>query len=296
MAIAGLVIGRLDRAARALLQGGPTVDFAKPRGEPALVPADSVSWRIFKNPLALLIGGIAAVILELAEPRVRAGVWDHSSFRSDPRRRLQRTGLAAMVTVYGAHSTAEAMIAGVVRRHDTIQGTTAEGAPYHANEQALLDWVQATASFGFAEAYHLFVRPLSGEERDRLCREALPAAALYGARGMPETAAGVARMFAQWQPVLEPSPVIGEFLAIMRRTPVLPGPLSMLQGLIVRAAVSTVPEQLRRHLELDGQGLRPGEAALLRLAGRLAERLPLPSSPPVQACLRLGLPDDYLFR
>lgn len=52
--------------------------------------------------MALLVGGIAAVILELAEPRVHTGVWEHSLFRSDPVRRLQRTGLAAMATVYGA--------------------------------------------------------------------------------------------------------------------------------------------------------------------------------------------------
>ena len=49
----------------------PTVDFLQPAGEPALITPDSVSWRIFKNPVALYIGGIAAVPLELAESRVR---------------------------------------------------------------------------------------------------------------------------------------------------------------------------------------------------------------------------------
>ena len=56
---------RIDAAARELLQpkGGPSVDFTQPRGEEALVGPDSVSWRIFKNPVALFIGGVAAVIL-----------------------------------------------------------------------------------------------------------------------------------------------------------------------------------------------------------------------------------------
>ncbi len=40
--------------------------------------------------------------MELAEPRVRNGVWERTTFRADPIRRLRRTGLAAMVTVYGA--------------------------------------------------------------------------------------------------------------------------------------------------------------------------------------------------
>ena len=46
----------------------PTVDFLQPAGEPALITPDSVSWRIFKSPIALYIGGIAAVLLELASP------------------------------------------------------------------------------------------------------------------------------------------------------------------------------------------------------------------------------------
>ena len=92
---------RVEAEAGAFLrpEGLPEIDFAEPAGEPALVPADSVSWQVFKNPVSLFIGGVAAVILELAEPRVRAGVWDHTSFRTDPVPRLQRTGLAAMVTV-----------------------------------------------------------------------------------------------------------------------------------------------------------------------------------------------------
>ena len=98
-------------AANLLSVPGLEVDFAKPDGAPALVPAESISWRLFRNPVSLYIGGVAAVLLELAEPRVRAGVWDHTSFRTDPVTRMKRTGLAAMVTVYAARGTAEAMIA-----------------------------------------------------------------------------------------------------------------------------------------------------------------------------------------
>src|SRR5271163_4033452 len=99
-------------------------DFAQPLREEALVPTDSVSWRIFKNPIALFVGGLAAVILELAEPAVRTGVWEHSSFRKNPVGRLQRTGSAAMVTIYGARSIALPMIAGVVRMHAKVAGET----------------------------------------------------------------------------------------------------------------------------------------------------------------------------
>jgi uncharacterized protein (DUF2236 family) len=133
----------LEIAARLLLHAGDqaSIDFLRPAGEAALAPADSVSWRVFKNPLALFVGGVTAVIMELAEPRVRAGVWEHTTFRSDPLRRLRRTGLAAMVTVYGAHSVAEPMIARVRRVHDMVAGTTLAGEPYRANDPELLNWV-----------------------------------------------------------------------------------------------------------------------------------------------------------
>ena len=130
-----------------------------------------LSWRIFKNPVSLFIGGVSAVILELAEPRVRSGVWDHTSFRTDPLTRLRRTGAAAMITVYGARSQAEAMIAGVRRRHGHVTGVTPAGVAYEANDPVLLDWVQATAAFGFIEAYKRFARALSAARREpRLCR------------------------------------------------------------------------------------------------------------------------------
>src|SRR6516165_6428372 len=89
----------LEAAARVLFDLGDqsSADFLRPPGEAALVSPESVSWRVFKNPLSLFIGGVAAVIMELAEPRVRTGVWEHTTFRIDPIRRLRRTGLAAMV-------------------------------------------------------------------------------------------------------------------------------------------------------------------------------------------------------
>jgi uncharacterized protein (DUF2236 family) len=119
--LTALMHDRLDRAALDLLgNAAHSVDFARPHGEPALVAADSVSWRIFKNQVTMFIGGVAAVLLEFAEPKVRDGVWQHSTFRQDAMKRLQRTGLAAMATVYGARSQAEAMIAGVVRRHGRV--------------------------------------------------------------------------------------------------------------------------------------------------------------------------------
>lgn len=297
--MATLVLPLLDALARDLIRskGAPEVDFTLPKGEAALVPADSVSWRVFKNPVALFVGGVAAVILELAEPAVRTGVWEHSSFRTDPVRRLQRTGLAAMVTIYGAESVARAMITGVVRMHDKVRGTTPAGEAYRANDVGLLTWVQATAGWGFAEAYHRYARPLDRSELDRLYAEGAPAARLYGAIDAPASEAELQALFASMHDRLEPSPIVFEFLAIMRTAPIFPAVLRPVQRLLIRAAIEMVPGWIRERLGLDpSAGLRPWQRPVVRAMGALADKVMLRSSPAVQSCLRLGLPADYLYR
>lgn len=278
------------------IPGGPRVDFAVPAGEPALAAPDSVSWRVFKNPVALFVGGVTAVILELAEPRVRTGVWEHSSFRADPLTRLKRTGLAAMVTVYGARSVAEDMIAGVGRQHARVAGTTPGGTAYRADEVDLLDWVQATASFGFLEAYRSLVEPLSDADRDRFYAEAAPAARLYGALGAPTSQAEWEAQLAAMLPRLERSEIVLEFLALMRGVKAA-GPLSRLQHPLIRAAVGLVPAEVRGVLGLGRDWLpRPMELPVIRAAARIADRAPIPGAPPYEACVRMGLPGAWLYR
>ena len=289
---------RLDAAACALLnpRNGRSIDFSRPLGEAALYPPDSLSWRIFKNPVALLIGGIAAVILELAEPAVRSGVWDHSSFRRDPMGRLQRTGLAAMVTVYGARSIAEPMIARIVRMHAKVAGKTPAGVPYSAGDAQLLAWVQATAAFGFAEAYSCYVDPLTGDEFDTVYREGAPVSQLYGALGTPQSDAQRAALFDSMRGRLEPSGVIFQFLEIMRETPTFPRPLLWMQRMLVRAAVEIIPGSIRECLGLtEYYGLRPRERWIVKLAGGMSDRIVLAESPAAQSCLRLGLPVTHLY-
>lgn len=277
--------------------GGRGFDFTRPHGEPALLAPESVHWRVFKNPVSLYIGGVAAVILELAEPRVRTGVWEHSSFRAEPVRRMQRTGLMAMISIYGPRTAAETMIAGVAAMHDKVRGVTPSGEPYAANDNDLLVWVQATTGYGFGGAYSRYVRRLSGEEIDRLYAESDPAARLYGAVGSPRSRAELEDLFQAMKDRLEPSPILAEFLQIMRSAPAMPLALRPLQAMFVRAAIDMTPAWARERLALTADlGLRPGEEALIRQLGAAADRIPLSSSPAAQACARLGLPWDWLYR
>ena len=285
----------LEVATRALFDlGDHTADFLQPAGEAALVSPDSVSWRVFKNPLSLFVGAVAGVIMELAEPRVRTGIWEHTTFRIDPIRRLRRTGHAAMVTIYGARSMAEAMITRVRRMHDRVAGSTPAGKVYRANDPELLNWVQSTAAYGFLQAYHEYVRPLSDVERDRYYAEGTLAASLYGASA-PTSEAAIEMRFEAMDNQLERSDILFEFLAIMRSAPILPLPLRPAQPFLIRAAINLTPHWMRTIVGLTDHGLNVWEAGVVRQIGAFTDRLVLESNPAVQACRRMRLSANYLY-
>lgn len=287
---------RLETLMRAQLDDGSghSVDFTQPTGEPALVPADSISWRVFGNPITLVIGGITAVLLELAEPKVRSGVWDHTSFRTDPIRRMRRTGLAAMITVYGGRSQATRMISGVRRMHERVRGMTPAGIPYEANDPDLLRWVHATAAFGFLEAYDHYVMPLNAAERDQYYEEGAPISCLYGAEDAPISEAELETLFAGMLPRLEPSDILSEFLGIMESLPLLPKPLRSMNKIIVAAAVDLLPPEVRTKLGLtEKYSISPTSTRMLRFIARKSDKLELDSSPLSQARIRVSGEGQY---
>ncbi len=272
---------------------GRQIDFRKPLLEPALLPPQSITWQVFKNPVTMAIGGIAAVLLELAEPRVRSGVWDHSTFEKKPFLRIIRTGFAAYICVYAPKDTALSIIADVTRMHGHVKGTTPSGVAYHANDPALLSWVHVTASYGFLNSYCTYVRPLSQEAQDRLYQESQSVGVYFGATDLPSNVAEQKAMFAETLPLMEQSDIVFDFLKIVRKALPLPPPF---RGMIVRAAVSLLPIEVQEKLAIQHLGLKKYDAAVLRKLAWLAERLPIPFSPPVQASQRMGLSWRYLFK
>ena len=276
---------------------GTAIDFAAPVGEPALLAPDSVQWRIYKNPIALGIGGIAAVLLEFAEPRIRSGVWDHSTYKADPIGRSRRTGLVAMLACYGPASSAKAVIGQVNRMHGKVKGETPGGTGYRALDPVLLDWVAATASYGFLMAYDRFVHPLSDADKDRFMADGDAIGREFGARHTPPTLDAFMAMMGELEPHFEAHPIIFEFLDIIQSGKAAPGVPRFLHRAIARASVSLLPDQIRRKLELGPRyNLTRLDRNALRLAGRLADRHVDRAAPHCQASVRLGLPHDFLFK
>lgn len=276
---------------------GTAIDFAAPVGEPALLSPDSVQWRVYKNPIALGIGGVAAVLLEFAEPRIRSGVWDHSTYKVDPIGRSRRTGLVAMLACYGSASSAKAVIGQVNRLHGKVKGETPAGDKYRALDPILLDWVAATASYGFLMAYDRFVHPLSDADKDRFMRDSDAIGREFGARHTPPTVDAFMAMMGELEPRFEPHPIIFEFLDIIQSGRAAPGVPRFLHRAIARASVSLLPSHIRSRLDLGPRfDLTRFDRYTLRLAGRLADRKIDRDAPHCKASVRLGLPHDFLFK
>lgn len=276
---------------------GTAIDFAAPVGEPALLTPDSVQWRVYKNPIALGIGGIAAVLLEFAEPRIRSGVWDHSTYKVDPIGRSRRTGLVAMLACYGPASSAKAVIGQVNRLHGKVKGETPAGDAYRALDPVLLDWVAATASYGFLMAYDRFVHRLSDADKDRFMRDGDAIGREFGARHTPPTVDAFMAMMDELEPRFEPHPIILEFLDIIQSGRAAPGVPRFLHRAIARASVSLLPGHIRARLDLGSTfDLTRFDRYALRLAGRLADRHVDRNAPHCKASVRLGLPHDFLFK
>jgi uncharacterized protein (DUF2236 family) len=146
-----------------------------------------------------------------------------------------------------------------------------EGPPrrraFCASDPELLEWVHATACFGFVEAYHAYVRPLTLVERDRFFSE--------GVRRQSSTAparTGIAvstrSLFARVSGQLQPSDIVLEFLRIMRRVPALCAPLQSLQGVLAKAAIELIAAGLPDRI---GLGKAWSLAPRQRIAGDATE-------------------------
>jgi uncharacterized protein (DUF2236 family) len=275
----------------------PKFDYRQPAGSPAYLHPGSVAWRVYKNPIALGIGGVAAVLLEFADPRIRSGVWDHSIYKIDPIGRSERTGYAAMIGVYGPADAARRVIEGVNRMHTKVRGETPGGIAYSAQDPELLDWVSATAGFGFLTAYDRFVASIPPADQERFFREGASIAELYGVQNKIKSRADFFAMMDHLAPRFEPHPINREFLDIIQSGRAAPNIPKFLHRALARGAVSILPPLVRERLALGREfDLTLRDRLSIRFMAFAAERKHDPASPPAQASVRMGLPSDFLYR
>ena len=145
---------------------------------------DSIIWRVDRE-MALLLAGGRALLLQLAHPKVAAGVAQYSHFQRNPLARLQRTMTAMWSIGFDESTKAYAALERIGNIHNDVRGfvqadeAVPRGTRYDARDPQLLMWVHATLVDSAIIAYDLFVKPLSFQEKARYYEDSKKLAELF---------------------------------------------------------------------------------------------------------------------
>jgi uncharacterized protein (DUF2236 family) len=177
-----------DRLRATVSTGEP---FApRPPDDPGLFGHESIARIVHADLTAMMVGGVASLLLQMLHPAALAGVWDHSDFRRDRHGRLKRTARFIAVTTYGSTEDAEATIARIRRIHERVAGALPDGTAYAASDPALLRWVHIAETWAFLGAHRRYRAPgMPIAEQDRYCAEMAIVAEKLGATDVPRTRA-----------------------------------------------------------------------------------------------------------
>lgn len=178
---------RLRRKVLAVLShDGPAPDYDAPPGDPGLFGPGTVTWKVHADFPSMMVGGLAALMLQALHPLALAGVWDHSTFRTNTLGRLRNTTAFVGRTTYAPRAPAAAAIAHVLKIHHAVRGTTPDGRSYSADDPHLLTWVHCAECVCFLAAYQAYCRvSIPRALQDRYLAEMAQIAEALGATGVP---------------------------------------------------------------------------------------------------------------
>ncbi len=233
----------------------------------------TVMWKINREH-AVLLGGPAAAVLQVAHPAVALGVARHSNFQYDTLGRLWRTLNSVYEIGFGRRDTIEAAAARVRRAHAPVHGDAPplkadpERTRYNAFDADLQYWVLATLVQGALFHYERFVGPVTIEEKETFLNDMRLWATFFGlplSHG-PSTWESFDRYYQEMLhgDLLGSDPVCGEMaraVAHPRHPFWLRGASWPMQFLVTE----TIPEPLLHRLGMHSRGWTRG-------AWRLTER------------------------
>jgi len=229
-----------------------------PPSDEALFARDTPIRMVHADIVAMMVGGIRGLLLQMLHPHALQGVLDHSNFRSDMHGRLRRTARFIAVTTFGHRKDAQAAIERVNRIHAAVGGTLPDGSPYSASDPRVLAWVHVAEATSFLAAYLRHVRPdMPGAEQDEYYRQFAVIALALGADPVPTNRAEAEAIFRELRGDLAASPAAREVadLVLSQRPKGAPPAVQTLLG---AEAVALLPPFARSMMGLE----RPGLAAI----------------------------------
>lgn len=226
--------------------------------------------RTVHSDIAMLIGGIRALLLQSLHPVAMRGVTEHSDFRTDPLGRLQRTSRFITVTTFGTVPDAERAIARVRGIHRRVRGAAGAGREgdraYRADDPDLLLWVHCAEIDSFLEAHRAYgAVPLDSAGYDRYVSQTGLVAERLGVPDPPRTRAALIAVIDGYRPELTRGPGSDDVVDLLLRRPPIPGPSGIGYRALAAGAVAVLPRWARLQLGLPGSDRLPARAAADRL-------------------------------
>lgn len=246
---------------------------------------------------------MSAILMELAEPRIRTGSWQSGGFRTDPAGRLRRTGLSTLASVYAPKSQFERHVEKINVVHGHIKGTTESGREFCAADPELLSWVHNTSTYSFIEAARRYGSDLRNVDCDKLVAEQHSSGQYFGADVLPDTYETLTDYInyvglgGHDSLSVEAHPVLNSLMDLTRSAPIFLPHFRWLQSVFLRAAVDIIPSNIKNKIGLSEEfGMNAVQRKFVKQIGKFSDQVFVPNHPAIQSCRRLGLPEDYLFR
>ena len=234
---------------------------------------ESGMWAVHTD-VAMLIGGLRALLLQTLHPLALAGVTQHSSYRTDPLGRLHRTAGFLGTTTFGSVAESDQAVAAVRAIHERVTGTARDGRSYSALDPHLLAWVHCTEADSFLRARLRYGGgELSDDLADRYVAEIGEIGAELGVEDPPQNRAELRERLQRYRPELSATRDTRETVRFLVFPPSLPVAARAPYGVLFGAAVTMLPGFARRMLLLPVPPLsepllvRPAATALLRTIG-----------------------------
>jgi uncharacterized protein (DUF2236 family) len=233
--------------------------------------------RVIGRESVLMLGGARALLMQAAHPLVAAGIVDHSSYRTEPLRRLARTMTALYTIVFGTRADADRVGAVVKAVHARVRGQRG-GKTYSAADPDLMLWVHSTLVDTGLAMYETYVGTVEAELADEFYEEMKTVATVFGVPPAVHPAT-LADFRAYQLRMLESELRVGPDAREVARSilePPVPTALRPLARALVLANIGLLPAPLR---EQYGLSWGPARDALLSASSRSSRRVLLPLLP-----------------
>jgi len=139
----------------------------------ALFGLTSASWRLRQGGVVMSMAKARAALLQIAHPKIAAGLIEHSTFEADPYKRVKITGQTMSAISFGSTAERNEALRLLRQLHSNVRGNLDDGQRYNASDPTLMWFVLATLIDSDLLVEEQYIRSFVERDRDAYYEEFL---------------------------------------------------------------------------------------------------------------------------